>query len=123
LYRRCLATLFTALNEDWGIVVLEGMASGKPVIAVARGGPLESVLHEETGLLCPDEPGAFAGAMARLLVNPTLARQWGQRGRHHVSLFPWDSLVDPIDDYVESLALQVKMGTQTPALLAGRWSV
>lgn len=122
LYRRCYATLFTPLNEDWGIVVLEGMASGKPVIAVDRGGPLESVLHGETGLLCPAEPQAFARAMAHLVDHPDVARAWGQTGRRHIALFPWDSLVDPIDDYIESLARRTTLAARTPALLAGRWS-
>ncbi len=44
LYDRCLAVLFTPPNEDWGIVPLEAMAFGKPVVSVNRGGPVESVL-------------------------------------------------------------------------------
>jgi glycosyltransferase involved in cell wall biosynthesis len=122
LYRRCCSTLFTALNEDWGIVVLEGMASGKPVIAVARGGPLESVVHQETGLLCPAEVPAFAEAMASLVDNPARAQAWGRMGRQHVGLFPWESLVNPIDDCVEALARHAVMGARTPMMLAGRWS-
>jgi glycosyltransferase involved in cell wall biosynthesis len=37
--------------EDFVIVPLEAMASGKPVIAYGRGGVLETVLHEKTGML------------------------------------------------------------------------
>ena len=51
LYQEATALLFTAPNEDWGIVPLEAMASGTPVIAVASGGPCESVVHGETGWL------------------------------------------------------------------------
>ena len=46
LYARCHATLFTAFNEDWGLVLIESMAAGKPPIAVRRGGPLEIVDHD-----------------------------------------------------------------------------
>ncbi len=48
LYGRCSAVLFPG-EEDFGIVPLEAMASGKPVIAYARGGALETVLEEPAG--------------------------------------------------------------------------
>lgn len=48
-YRRCKALLFPGV-EDFGIVPLEAMASGKPVIAYARGGALETVIDGITGL-------------------------------------------------------------------------
>ena len=63
LYQEATALLFTAPNEDWGIVPLEAMASGTPVIAVASGGPCESVVHGETGWLLPARPKAFADQM------------------------------------------------------------
>lgn len=103
LYRRCYATLFTALNEDWGLVALEGMASGKAVIAVGRGGPLESVVDGETGLLRPAEPAAFADAMAELVSDPGRAATMGRCGRQRAAAFPWHAFVDRIDDYVDAL--------------------
>ena len=39
-----------------GIVPLECMAAARPVVAVASGGPLETVVHEETGFLCEPTP-------------------------------------------------------------------
>jgi glycosyltransferase involved in cell wall biosynthesis len=81
------------------------------------------VVHEETGLLCPAESPAFAGAMARLIEHPATARAWGKTGRQHVALFPWESLVDPIDEYVESLAREATMRVRAPMVLAGRWNV
>ncbi len=63
LYQQATALLFTAPNEDWGIVPLEAMASGTPVIAVASGGPCESVVHGETGWLLEGRPKAFADQM------------------------------------------------------------
>lgn len=100
LYHRCYATVFTALNEDWGLVTLEGMASAKPVVAVARGGPLESIVHGETGYLCPPEPAAFAAAMARLIEDPALARRLGLAGRERSLTFSWETFVNRIDTYV-----------------------
>jgi len=56
LYGACAGVLFPG-EEDFGIVPLEAMASGKPVIALARGGALETVLERpglRTGVLFPE---------------------------------------------------------------------
>ncbi|AUM13745.1 glycosyltransferase [Ketobacter alkanivorans] len=49
-YSRCRALIFPGI-EDFGIVPLEAMASGRPVIAFAKGGALETVVNGETGIL------------------------------------------------------------------------
>ncbi len=105
LYDRSLAVLFTPLNEDWGIVPLEAMAFGKPVISVERGGPAESVAHGETGFLCPPTPEAFAGAMARLVSDPELYQRMSRAARERSLHFHWRSFVSRIDDYIEGLAM------------------
>lgn len=48
------AFLFAAI-EDFGILPVEAMATGTPVIALGKGGTLETVVHGETGLLYPDQ--------------------------------------------------------------------
>ena len=65
------------------MVVIEAMASGKPVIATAHGGPLESVVDGETGLLVsPDDPEEMAAALMRLSENRGLRAEMGANGRH-----------------------------------------
>jgi Glycosyltransferase len=54
LYRRSRALLFPGV-EDFGIVPLEAMACGRPVIALGRGGALDTVRDGETGLLFPEQ--------------------------------------------------------------------
>ena len=54
LYAGCRALIFPGV-EDFGIVPVEAMASGKPVIAFARGGALETVLPGVSGLLFPEQ--------------------------------------------------------------------
>jgi glycosyltransferase involved in cell wall biosynthesis len=103
LYRRCYGVLFTAFNEDWGIVPLEGMAFGKPVIAVNRGGPRESVQHERTGFLEEPEPAAFAARMEQLAQDPKLARSMGQTGHQYARRFTWSSFAGHVDDELERL--------------------
>ncbi len=103
LYQGCSAVLFTAFNEDWGLTPLEGMAAGKPVIAVDRGGPRETILHEQTGFLEPDEPARFADRMVVIAGEPGLAQRMGQAGAVHVKNFTWDVFVDGLDDMLDSL--------------------
>jgi glycosyltransferase involved in cell wall biosynthesis len=62
-YARCRALVFTA-DEDFGIVPLEAMAAGTPVIAFGRGGALETVVPGRTGLLFPEQtPESLAEAV------------------------------------------------------------
>lgn len=71
-----------SLNEGFGMVLLEAMAMGKPVVASAVGGVPEVVLDGRTGLLVPPaDPVALAAAILRLLGDPDTARRLGEAGR------------------------------------------
>ena len=69
LYRRASVTLLPG-EEDFGIVPLEAQACGRPVVALGRGGALETVVPGETGLLV-EETGseAFADAIATAMAR------------------------------------------------------
>jgi glycosyltransferase involved in cell wall biosynthesis len=69
-YRRATAVIMTA-EEDFGIVPVEAMACGRPVIAYARGGACETVENGVTGLLVDESsPEAFAEAMTDVARHP-----------------------------------------------------
>jgi glycosyltransferase involved in cell wall biosynthesis len=67
--------------EAFGLVLIEAMAHGKPVVASRIGGIPEVVLHEETGLLCtPGNQEEFAEALLKLICAPALRRELGRNG-------------------------------------------
>jgi glycosyltransferase involved in cell wall biosynthesis len=68
--------------EPFGIVLLEAMAAGLPVVAVDSGGPRDIVEHERTGMLARSgEPDDLAAALEPLLSSDALRHELGQRGR------------------------------------------
>jgi len=72
----------SALFEAAGNVLLEAMASGRPVVCSDAGGPPDYVVNEETGLIVPPaDPEAMARAIQRLLDSPGEASRMGARGR------------------------------------------
>lgn len=105
LYQRCWAVVFPPVNEDWGLVPLEAMACGKPVLATDRGGPRETVVDGVTGFLRPDHPHAFADAITTLstMPEPQLDKISAQ-ARARALDFPWSRFVQRMDDHVDELA-------------------
>ncbi len=63
LYAHCEGVLATAIDEDFGYTPIEAAASGKPVIAVAEGGYLETISEYETGLFIWPKPDTLARAI------------------------------------------------------------
>ena len=103
LYRRTSAVLFTPLNEDWGIVPLEGMAHAKPVLANNQGGPSESILPGITGWLArPNNVAGWAEVLNKIRRNPETVRTMGAQSREHVSIYDWNHFVVGIDRFIEA---------------------
>jgi glycosyltransferase involved in cell wall biosynthesis len=80
--------------EPFGIVPLEAMACGVPVVGTAVGGLLDTVQSERTGLLVePRNPAALAAAIGRLLGNRSLRERMGQEGAALVrERFTWEQV-------------------------------
>jgi glycosyltransferase involved in cell wall biosynthesis len=82
LYRGASLFVLSSNEEGLGLVILEAMASGLPVVSTRCGGPETAVIEGETGYLTPvGDAAALAQAMQRLLEDPTLRRRMGQVGR------------------------------------------
>jgi len=81
-------------TEGLGVVLLEAMSYGVPVVGSNVGGIPDIVTDGETGLLVPPgDPAALAGALERLAADPVLAQRLGEAGRRHVRAhFSWSAI-------------------------------
>jgi alpha-1,3/alpha-1,6-mannosyltransferase len=66
LLQHALCVVYTPEREHFGIVPIEAMAMGTPVVAVNSGGPMETVLDCRTGFLVPSTSDAFAERIERI---------------------------------------------------------
>ena len=105
LLSRCLCVIYTPENEHFGLVPLEAMAAGRPVIAARSGGPMETIRDQQTGFLCEATPEAFADAIARLVSDLGECERMGRAGRDHVAAeFSLDAFSKRLTEIVEALA-------------------
>ena len=82
LYRRATALVHPARSEGYGLVLLEAMGMGVPVVSAAAAGPREFIIDGYNGLLVPvADPTALAAAIARVLADPDLRRDLAAAGR------------------------------------------
>ena len=81
--------------EAFGLVVLEGYASGLPMIATDMPGLAGLVQPEQTGLLVPPEaPEALAAAMQRLFAEDALVKRMSEQARQFVQQYDWRNIAE-----------------------------
>jgi glycosyltransferase involved in cell wall biosynthesis len=99
----------STLPEPFGLVVIEAMASGKPVVATRPGGPSETVADGETGwLVPPSDSVALADALEKLVLDASARARMGAAGRKRAcELFSMDRYVSDFEElYARVLAQQ-----------------
>jgi glycosyltransferase involved in cell wall biosynthesis len=90
-YSGALATVFCSRLEPFGLVSIEAMACGCPVLALAEGGLRETVVDGETGFLLPRDPDAFAAKLLLLIGSACERKRLGANGARHVrQKFTWE---------------------------------
>jgi glycosyltransferase involved in cell wall biosynthesis len=105
LYNRAIVTVYGPVHEPFGLVPLESMACGTPVVAVGEGGVRESVVHEQTGLLTNRDPGQFAAAVRTLLENEALVRLYGEQARKcALEKWSWDAAIRRLEQHLAQVA-------------------
>lgn len=92
IFRSADAVVCTPWYEPFGIVPLEAMACGVPVVAAAVGGLRDTVVDHVTGIhVPPRDPEAIAAALAVLLGDPVLRAELGAAGELRArSRYSWD---------------------------------
>jgi glycogen synthase len=129
LYSHAALFVCPSVYEPFGIINLEAMACGTPVVASAVGGIPEVVPHDQCGILVPFDPVSdidpeprrpdlyardLAGAINRLLGDPERRAQMGAAGRRRVeTLFGWEAIArQTLAYYAEVLAARPNRGQQ-----------
>jgi glycosyltransferase involved in cell wall biosynthesis len=94
--------------EAFGVVALESLAAGRPVIASNLPGLADLIQPGETGLLAPPEsPQGLAVAIREMVQNPRRANAWGEAARRGIRAFDWRSIaVRHLDLYEELIAIK-----------------
>jgi len=96
-------------QESFGIVLLEAMAAGKPIVASNIDGYANVLTHDVEGLLVPPkDEKALAHALLSLLNDQTLRQQMGSKGRSKAEAHNWEFIAQrTMDYYMELLGAKV----------------
>jgi len=97
LYGKSTAFLFAGLDEDFGIVPLESMSAGKPVISVNEGGLKEYILHGENGILVSN-PDEMAYYMNFIKNRPFLYDEMSKKAQETAKQYDWNNFLKKLDD-------------------------
>ena len=115
LYARACCVAFAPIREPFGIVALEAMAAGKPLVAADEGGYAE-VVEAGAGFLVRPTPIAFAEKINYLLANKPVATAMGLKGREIAARFTWDDAASQIMRIMQEMqAKQQAQACDAPA--------
>jgi len=96
-------------GESFGIVLLEAMASGTPVVATDIPGYASVLTHGQEGLLAPpNNPRALANALLKLLTDRQLRLSMAERGVATANKYSWENVSRQVVDYYTSISTSLK---------------
>ncbi|GHF59779.1 glycosyl transferase [Streptomyces mashuensis] len=116
LIRSADVVLCTPAYEPFGIVPLEAMACGVPVVATDVGGHRDTVAHGGTGLLVPPgRPTVLGDAVRELLECPERLDAYGRAGRRRaVTRYTWQRVADGVEHVYDRVVLPAPVPSGAP---------
>lgn len=103
LYSAADATVIPSYHESFGLVAVESLACGTPVVATRVGGLMTIVQHDETGFLVPRCPGFFAARLDMLLQRSDIRQRMRNAARPSVLHFGWKSVAQQVHQLYDGL--------------------
>lgn len=110
---RACALLFCPIREPFGIVVLEAMAAGKPIIAVNEGGYVE-VCHPDFALLVPPSPLVIARSIELLRDDPARVQRMGKAAREAASQYSWERTAVELENVLVKAVVEARGKRRRP---------
>jgi glycosyltransferase involved in cell wall biosynthesis len=100
LYNKAKITLYAPIREPFGLVAIESMASGTPVIGVAEGGLKETIVQGTTGYLTNRDEKEFASAILNLLSDSQKLEEFGKSAKlEAIKNWSWDQSARSFEKY------------------------
>lgn len=94
LYGAAVAVPFVPLDEDYGLIAVEAMAAGAPVVTCTdSGGPAELITNGSDGLVVTPDPVALGRALAALVADPERAARLGTAARRRAARISWPAAI------------------------------
>jgi glycosyltransferase involved in cell wall biosynthesis len=115
-YANALAVPFVPYDEDYGLITIEAMKSGKPVLTVSdSGGPNEFVRSGSTGYSVPPDPKHLADRIDYLCNHREEAREMGKNARELVRSITWKAVADGLLPEARPIRPLISLSTGRPA--------
>lgn len=106
-YARAGCVAYAPVREPFGLVSLEAMAAGVPLVGVNEGGISETIRDGVSGILAARNPVIFGQQILRLLENPVFAQQLANTAQRYVTEhWPWEYHFERLEQLLEQTADQ-----------------
>ena len=108
LYSAADVTVVPSYHESFGLVAVESLACGTPVVATRAGGLTTIVHNDENGYLVPRCPGFFAERLDAIVRTPEIKARLQREARRSVLQFSWQSIATQMNDVYSDLVSVLK---------------